>query len=341
MVSGSQHRRGLSVISEAGASLDGFEQYLRDIVEDAEHREPLRSQLRHHFGLAERERARTGKRLRPRLVLAAARSFGAADPAAFPACAAVELLHNYSLIHDDIEDGDRLRHGRETVWSAFGVAHGVNCGDVVGALAYQVLEPVATLLGTDIASAMTASLAHAHVSMCRGQALDLGFESDGSATIASYNEMIEGKTAALFACSARLGALCARATTEEAARCAEVGRSFGLAFQIRDDVDGIWGETARTGKTAGTDLGRRKTTYPIVWSLEHAPASAGDAIRKAYGKPGSALDDAEVAALSALLEAAGAREAGERAAAQHAAAARDHAHGIAALVDFVEAWSGR
>ncbi len=187
---------------------------------------------------------------------------------------------------------------------------------------------------------MNASLARAHVSMCRGQALDLGFESDGSATISSYIEMIEGKTAALFACSARLGALCARASDEEAARCAEVGRSFGLAFQIRDDVAGIWGETARTGKIAGTDLGRRKTTFPVVWALEHAPASAGAAIRKAYGKPGSALDDSEVAALSELLETAGAREAGERAAAEHADAALDRARGIAALVDFVEAWSG-
>ena len=341
MVPGSAHRRGLSAISESDASLDAFEQYLRDVVEDAEHREPLRSQLRHHFGLADRERTRKGKRLRPRLVLAAARAFGAKDAAAFPACAAVELLHNYSLIHDDIEDGDRLRHGRATVWSAFGLGHGVNCGDAVGALAYHALEPVAELLGTDIAYAMTASLARAHLSMCRGQALDLAAEGDGPATIASYVEMIEGKTAALFACSARLGALSARASTDDAARCAEVGRRFGLSFQIRDDVAGIWGAPEHTGKSAGADLSRRKKSFPIVWALERDPDGAGAAIRKAYGAPGPALDDATVDAVRSVLDKAGAREASERAADEHSAAARDGARGIAALVGFVEAWSGR
>jgi geranylgeranyl diphosphate synthase type I len=341
LVSGSANRRGLSVISATDASLDAFEHYLRDVVEDAELREPLRSQFRHHFGLAERECARTGKRLRPRLVLAAARAYGASDAAAFPACVAVELLHNYSLIHDDIEDGDCLRHGRPTVWSAFGLAHGVNCGDAVGALAYRALEPLAEMLGTDIAYAMTASLARAHIAMCRGQALDLAAEGDGPATIASYVEMIEGKTAALFSCSARLGALCARASNDDALRCAEVGRRFGLFFQIRDDVDGVWGETRQTGKMTGADLCRRKKTFPVVWALEHAPAGAGAAIRRAYSAPGVELDDTKVAALRAELEAAGAREAGERAAAEHADAAREGARGIAALVEFVEAWSGR
>jgi geranylgeranyl diphosphate synthase type I len=274
-------------------------------------------------------------------VLAAARAFGGKDACAFPACAAVELLHNYSLIHDDIEDGDRLRHGRPTVWSAFGLGHGVNCGDAVGALAYHALEPVAELLGTDIAFAMMASLARAHVAMCRGQALDLAAEGDGSATIASYIEMIEGKTAALFACSARLGALCARASNDDAAKCAEVGRRFGLFFQIHDDVAGVWGAPEHTGKTAGADLSRRKKSFPVVWALEHDADKSGAAIRKAYGAPGPAIDDATVDALRAALDAAGAREASERAAAEHAGAARDGARGIGPLLGFVEAWSGR
>lgn len=258
-----------------------------------------------------------------------------------PACAAVELLHNYSLIHDDIEDGDRLRHGRATVWSEFGLAHGVNCGDVVGALAYRSLEPVAELLDTDIAYAMTASLARAHIAMCRGQALDLAAEGDATATTSWYVEMIEGKTAALFACSARLGALCARTSSEDVARCGEVGRRFGLYFQIRDDIEGIWGETDRTGKAACADLARRKKSFPVVWALEHAPAGAGAAIRKAYSEPGAGLDDRIVNALRDELEAAGAREASVRAAAENADAARDGARGIHALAEFVEAWSGR
>ncbi|HEV2908368.1 MAG TPA: polyprenyl synthetase family protein, partial [Candidatus Eremiobacteraceae bacterium] len=247
-------------------ALDAFELYLKNFLAAQAHGNPLAAQIEHHFGGPD---ARRGKRLRPRLVLAAASALGADLEDALPACAAIELLHNYSLIHDDIEDGDRLRHGRPTVWSAFGLGHGVNCGDAVGALAYHALEPVADLLGTDIAYAMTASLARAHVAMCRGQALDLAAEGDGAATIASYVEMIEGKTAALFACSARLGALCARASNDEATKCAEVGRRFGLFFQINDDVAGIWGEPERTGKTAGADLSRRKKSFPVVWVLEH------------------------------------------------------------------------
>jgi geranylgeranyl diphosphate synthase type I len=234
-----------------------------------------------------------------------------------------------------------LRHGRATVWSTFGLGQGVNCGDAVGALAYRALEPVAEMLGTDIAYAMTASLARAHIAMCRGQALDLAAEGDGPATIASYVEMIEGKTAALFACSARLGALCARASSGDAATCAEVGRRFGLSFQIYDDVAGIWGAPEHTGKTAGADLGRRKKSFPVVWALEHDPSGAGAAIRKAYGVPGPAIDDATVDTLRAELEAAGAREASERAAAEHADAAREGARSIAALVAFVEAWGRR
>jgi geranylgeranyl diphosphate synthase type I len=187
---------------------------------------------------------------------------------------------------------------------------------------------------------MTAAVARAHVAMCRGQALDLAAEGDGSATISAYLEMIEGKTAALFGCSARLGALCARASTDEAARCAEVGRRFGLYFQIHDDVAGIWGETGHTGKTAGADLSRRKKSFPVVWALEHSRSGAGASIRKAYAMPGPGLDDAIVTALRAELESAGARTAGERAAAEQADAAREGARGITALVEFVEAWSG-
>ncbi|HKW44695.1 MAG TPA: polyprenyl synthetase family protein [Candidatus Eremiobacteraceae bacterium] len=340
MVPGSAHRRGLSTISVTGAALDAFERYLRDVVDGAEHREPLRSQLRHHFGLGVSDGARTGKRLRPRLVLAAARSFGGDDAAALPACAAVELLHNYSLIHDDIEDGDRLRHGRPTVWSAFGLAHGVNCGDAVGALAYKALEPLAGLLGTDIAYDMTAALVRAHITMCRGQSLDLAAEGDGPATIETYVEMIDAKTAALFACSARLGALCSRASEDDAARCADVGRHFGLCFQIRDDVAGVWGDTGHTGKEAGADLARRKKSFPVVWALEHAASGAGAAIRAAYGVPGAVIDDTTIIALRAELAGCGAREAAERAASEHASAARDGAHGISGLTEFVEAWGG-
>ncbi len=297
--------------------------------------------MQHHFGDGPRSGGRMGKRLRPRLVLAVARDLGAASEDALPACAAIELLHNYSLIHDDIEDGDRLRHGRETLWSAFGVPHGVNCGDMVGALAYQVLTPVSVRLGPAIASQMTAALASAHVAMCEGQAADLAAEGGGRATIESYLQTIEGKTGALFACAARLGAFSARASRAEVERCAAVGRNFGLQFQIRDDIAGVWEETARTGKVSGADIARRKKGYPIVWALENGPRAERAVIEDAYRASDTDADDRTVAAVRAALDLAGARGASEAAASQYAQTALDLTSGLDAVAAFVKAWSGR
>ena len=301
--------------------------------------EPVRAQLLHHFGAP--GTGRTGKRLRPRLVLAAAHDFGAEEDDALPACAAIELLHNYSLIHDDIEDGDRLRHGRETLWSAFGLAHGVNCGDVVGALAYRALTPAAALLGAETASRITAALATAHVAMCEGQAADLAAEGGTPTTIDSYIQMIQGKTAALFACAARLGALSARASEADVERCASVGLAFGLHFQIRDDVAGVWAETAVTGKASGGDIERRKKGFPIVWALQNASPPDRALIEAAYNAPEQTMIASTVAAVRAALDSSGARAASEAAAAEYASASLAKAGGLRCVEAFVKAWSGR
>jgi geranylgeranyl diphosphate synthase, type I len=341
MVSRRTRHRGLIAIPSAAPPLDDFEQYLHRVLDDGVRSEPVREQLHHHFGAGPNGGNRIGKRLRPRLVLAAAQDLGADREDAMPACAAIELLHNYSLIHDDIEDGDRLRHGRETIWSAFGLAHGVNCGDVVGALAYRALTPISARLGSQAAAQMSAALASAHVAMCEGQAADLAAEGGGRATIASYFQTIEGKTGALFACAARLGALAARASAEDVERCAFVGRNFGLQFQIRDDIAGVWDESATTGKASGGDIARRKKGFPIVWALEKGPRAERSVIEAAYSNPADDADTRTVTEVRAALDSGGARDASEAAAATYADSAIELAAGLRDVTAFVKAWGGR
>jgi geranylgeranyl diphosphate synthase type I len=329
---------GISVDADL---LESFETHLRDFLERTSRASPVYAQIAYHFGYSEPGRARKGKRLRPRLVLAAARACEGSADSAMPACAAVELLHNYSLIHDDIEDGDRLRHGRETVWSAFGLPHGVNAGDAIGALAQLALAASASALSAEVALAMSTDLATANLRMCEGQALDLAFESGERATVDGYLEMIGGKTAALFACAGSLGARSANAHARDVERCADVGRLFGLAFQIQDDLIGIWGDSLQTGKPADADLARRKKSYPVVWALERDAGGAGRALSEAYAKPGTMLDGSAVESLRAALERAGAQEATAAAVRDCFARASARARGLAPLETFLETWRGR
>jgi geranylgeranyl diphosphate synthase type I len=330
------------VVPERGAgrsltqAIESFESYLRAFVDRASRGDPVHAQIAHHLGYAGAGPVRRGKRLRPRLTIAATLACGGRLDAAFPASAAVELLHNYSLIHDDIEDGDRMRHGRETVWSVFGLPHGVNAGDAMGALAQLALAPAAATLGAETGFAMSMDLAAANVRMCEGQSLDLVFESVERATVDAYLDMIGGKTAALFACCGALGARSAGAGAADVERCADVGRLFGLAFQIQDDVVGIWGDALATGKSADGDLARRKKTYPVVWAVERDPDVAGRAIIDAYAKPGPNLDAAAVEMLRVALEQAGARGAAIDAASDCFARARARAAGLAPLEAFID-----
>jgi geranylgeranyl diphosphate synthase, type I len=327
-------------LGRAGRSLsaiDVFEDRLRAFFERTSSVNPVYAQIAHHLGYVAGAPARRGKRLRPRLLIAAAESCGGSADAALPASIAVELLHNYSLVHDDIEDGDRMRRGRETVWSAFGLPHGVNAGDAMGALAQLALAGAGSRVPDDrVAFAMSMDLAAANLRMCEGQSLDIAFEQVERATVDAYVDMIGGKTAALFACCGSLGARSAGADDALIERCADVGRLFGIAFQIQDDVVGTWGDSLATGKPADGDLARRKKTYPVVWAIEHAPSGAGRAVTETYAKPGATLDVSSVEALRSLLESAGARDAAIAAANDCFARALARAAGLRPLETFIE-----
>lgn len=293
-----------------------FEAHLEACVTSADLAAPLGDMLAYHFGYGAHGPARRGKRLRPAMLARVAREHGAAEEDALDAAAAIEILHNYSLVHDDIEDRDELRHGRKTLWSLYGVPQAINAGDAMCALSFLTLARAQARHSADRVTDMIRVLHRAHLNMCEGQALDIAFETAPSVDVRSYCRMIAGKTAALFGAACELGALCGGADAPSAAQCREAGIAFGMAFQIRDDIAGIWGDAAATGKTAANDVARRKWTFPIVWALGEAPSAARTAVADAYAR-GSAIEPAEVPRVVAALGELGAREAAGRAAAEH------------------------
>ncbi len=267
--------------------------------------------IREHFGLDD-PAAKRGKRLRPRILLAVAESEGSDGTAALGAAAALELLHNFSLIHDDIEDGDEMRHGRPTLWAQHGIPAALVAGDAMSSLAYLTLVDGSRGLPPSTLAAMLHCLQLAHFRMCEGQAFDIGFETATFVTFDEYVRMIEGKTAALLAVACELGALAAGAPAERATAYSRVGRAYGLAFQVRDDVLGTWGRTEETGKPSGADIRRRKWSFPVAWALAQAPSADRTIVADAYATIG-ALDEDRALAVIGALERLGARDAADRA----------------------------
>ncbi len=279
--------------------------------------------LLRHFGYPPYGPARRGKRLRPQMVMRVAATEGAPVERALDAAVAVEIFHNYSLVHDDIEDRDELRHGRRTLWSEYGIAEAINAGDAMCALSFLSLEHAAAHLDADKVLGMLALLHEAHAVMCEGQSLDLHFESQRSVDLAGYDRMIACKTAQLFDASCRLGAYAASCDEAAVDGYGRVGRAYGMAFQIRDDVAGIWATVDETGKTVASDIARRKWTFPVVWAIGQPRSASRDAVADAYalGRP---LDPPAVALVVAALDDLGAREAAQAAAATHLAVVEGH-----------------
>ncbi|HET9029561.1 MAG TPA: polyprenyl synthetase family protein [Candidatus Aquilonibacter sp.] len=274
--------------------------------------------LLYHFGYGPHGPARAGKRLRPQLVMRVAQNEGARVDDAFDAAAAVELLHNYSLVHDDIEDRDELRRGRRTLWNVYGIAQAINAGDALCAITFLTLLRAAERHPHGRVVRMTEILHEAHRVMCEGQSLDLQFETETHVDLERYTHMIACKTAALFEASCMLGAQAAGCDAEQTERYAQIGRAFGLAFQIQDDLLGIWADVERTGKVAQNDLARRKWTFPIVWALSGAPSPARAVVERAYAARRE-LDPATVSDVRDALDTLGARQAAVRAVEEHVA----------------------
>lgn len=306
--------------------LPPLEAEMRAVVQSTDPRQrALFGMLHYHLGWADAafnpSHTETGKRIRPLLCLLSCEACGGDWQQALPAAAAVELLHNFSLIHDDIEDGDRTRRGRPTLWALWGEAQAINAGDALFALAQLALLRLAGR-GVPAATVVTAHtlLNKTCVALTGGQHLDIGFESREAIPLADYLAMIEGKTAALVACACELGALVAATPEDRRDSLRAFGRHLGLAFQMRDDILGVWGDPAVTGKPAGADIARRKKSLPILHGLAQS-----EALRALFAQ--RELTAADVCRAMALLDEAGSRAFAEGLAEEH------HNQALAALVE--------
>ncbi|MDG4820932.1 polyprenyl synthetase family protein [Asanoa sp. WMMD1127] len=252
-----------------------------------------------------------GKALRPALVLVAAEAVGgtpvgmaavAAVPAAIPAAVAVELMHNFTLLHDDVLDGDGLRRHRPAVWKAFGTGAAILAGDALVALAFDVLAATAHPSASTAARLLGATVAQ----LVEGQADDLSFDRRDDVRLDECFRMARRKTGALLECSAGLGGLFGGGTPAQIAALRGFGVELGLAFQLTDDLLGIWGGVDATGKPAHSDLKHRKRSLPVVAALAAGGATA-DRIRDAY-RATQEMSDVEAQELAGTMDAAGWRD---------------------------------
>jgi geranylgeranyl diphosphate synthase type I len=243
-----------------------------------------------------------GKLVRPALALGCAQAVGGSALDALPAATAVELIHNASLIHDDIMDGDESRRHRPTVWKQYGVAQAILAGDALIGLAFESLTTDAPAAH---AGAAAADLARAVRSLAIGQNADLRYEGSTSTTTTECLALITGKTGALLGVAGRLGARLGGARPDWLDPFAAFGTNLGVAFQLVDDLLGIWGDPAMTGKPVGSDLRARKNSAPVTAALD-AGGAAADRLAELYRSP-APMTDADVAEARALVEHAGGR----------------------------------
>ncbi|NNH72245.1 polyprenyl synthetase family protein [Nocardia uniformis] len=269
--------------------------------------EPLDRMAGYHFGWCDTTGADApgvqGKALRPALTLAAAAACGGEVADAVHAAAAVELLHNFSLVHDDVMDSDDTRHGRPTVWRVWGETNATLLGDALQALALGVLSDG---VPEPVTAEAVIRLARTTVALCQGQYEDCAFETRRSVSVDEYLAMAAGKTGALLGCSCALGALCAGADHRVVSGMHTFGRELGVVFQLVDDAMDIWGDPAITGKPAHSDLLHRKQSYPVVCALA-SDTSAGRELARMY-QARHPMTASRAARAAELVEAAGGRQ---------------------------------
>lgn len=332
-----------AVLERARASVDPELRAAVDSLPGA-----IRRIVRYHFGWEHADGSPAdgdaGKAVRPALVLAAADALGgpAAHTRAVRAAAAVELVHNFTLLHDDVMDRDTSRRHRPTAWTVFGDAGAILAGDALQALALRLLaeDP------HPASGPAAARLAQCVLELCAGQHADTAMEdrAPGEVTLDEVLVMAEAKTGALLGSACALGALYAGAAADEVASLDAFGRQAGLAFQLIDDVIGIWGDPRRTGKPAGADLAARKKSLPVVAALTSGHPAAEE-LAGLYAGPRVPADADEIARTALAVERAGGRDWAQAEAADRMARAMqelalavpdpESAGGLLALAEFV------
>lgn len=278
---------------------------------------PLLSLMaRYHLGLVDstgqplsegERRAVQGKRIRPMLAVLSAVACGGSPASAAPIAAGIELLHNFTLIHDDIQDRSPNRRHRATVWRIWGDAQAINAGDALFAASNLAVLATATPSATPASlHTLVAEFNRMTIAIVGGQVRDLDFEGKGSVSPEDYLEMITGKTAAILRYAAWAGAIVGGADAARAESFARMGLALGIGFQIRDDFLGIWGTREETGKEVADDIRRRKQSLPVLLLRAQATPDQQATLDALYA--GDEIDEAGIAAVLALLEDHGIRQ---------------------------------
>jgi geranylgeranyl diphosphate synthase type I len=310
--------------SDLGTKLPGMfskykssvEQELYRVVPGTEDSEAYRL-LRYHLGWIDQQgdvldtSLTQGKALRPTLCLFACDALADDYSKALPAAAALELIHNFSLIHDDIQDQDVERRHQPTVWHIWGIPKALWSGNAMQCTGDLSLLDV---FGKDVAPAtvlrVSDILTQSYLEMIQGQCLDLEFESRTDIKADEYLFMIACKTGALIRAGLEIGALLGTDDPETVKAFAKFGEHLGQAFQIRDDYLGIWGDQATLGKATGNDIRRRKKSYPVVYALEQASGRAMEDLIRIYEQ--EELEEDDVQRVLAVLDEVGSRENSQR-----------------------------
>ena len=269
-------------LSELGELVDGWtRQELADGVSAAA--APFGGMLEYHLGWRDAQLqvldppAGAGKKLRPALVLLVCEAVSGSIEPARPAAVAIELIHNFSLVHDDIQDRGELRRHRPALWTLWGAEQAINAGDALFALAQLVLVRD----GSSLAARLATELNTTALLLSEGQFLDIDLQQgDTPVTLQAYEAMIARKTGVLFASACRLGAMAGGASTEATEAFAAYGLELGLAFQEQDDLLGVWGRSAETGKPDAADIIERKRGLPAAMAL--SLPDAPEWLRAAY-----------------------------------------------------------
>ncbi len=292
-----------------GDDIPPFLSAYRDIL-DISLREAVSGKLSHtstpieyHMGWSNSSgkpiKSTEGKRLRPALMLFACVSLGGKIESVLPPAVAIELVHNFSLIHDDIEDRDVQRHNRPTVWSIWGEPKAIHVGSLLYDLAFLQIDKAPDAPSERLLYA-SSRLSESSFEMMKGQYLDISFEGRAKVSTKEYIEMIAFKTASLISCAMDIGVFIGTGNRKLAASIAIIGRQIGQLFQIRDDILGIWGDVQSTGKPVGTDIRRKKKSFPIVYAMEVANKSELVNLNQVFNKP--LLDDRDVDKVLLMLE---------------------------------------
>ena len=243
-----------------------------------------------------------GKRTRPALCIVTCEALGGTLEHALPGAVAVELVHNFSLVHDEIQDEDLERHGRPTIWTRIGIGQAINVGDFLYTSALNALAGAPQPAGAKVRA--IAALVDAVNRMVGGQWDDLSFEGGDAVTRDDYLQMVAGKTGSLLAAPVEIGAILAGASLPIVTAMGDWGRQAGLAFQIQDDYLGIWGDPSTTGKSNTNDISRRKTSFPIIAAMSDPEARS--IISEEYAK--TAPGGPDVTRVMSALERCGAKD---------------------------------